>query len=759
MDDLHVSEESDSCERRDRLSELPDSLILQILSFLPVKDVVPTTLLSKRYSNLWTTIPCLYFWDNPEFRDEFRNFVNRALALWKGTKILKFNMSFMFALPLTSELDSWLLFAIEKQVEELDIDLLAFLNAAWIYGNTEAREYCPPQRLYSCSSIRKLSLAYLTLKIEGNVQWNQLESLKINGKTPLSENVMNQILIGAPLLKVLDLRITDRGGENLNIESSSLKMLKIGRCSYVMGDYGAESDSMLRVWAPNLESLEISGDPYRRCLLNVPSLTTAILQFYGMNHYCSDILLEEMMKHVFLSVHHVEKITLSYWCIKAFFAMKKKDMLVSFSNAKFLKLYVEKDDEILGVVEMFPKLMMLVVERNDMICNLCTIMNNELLFAEIGLMHRMELELHNADMFLRAKRRMQELELHNANMFLRTKSDDPLVINLEPCNLWELGSNFPGHPSLLHLRTVEISWQLRNASIIPFIEILLENARVLEKMVLRPRSFKYVPELLSLIEEKVVSIPRSSSTAKVIIGSDKKPNLKKFSKSVVDSPRYPRFFNLAAHDFIVDLLTPLPGAQQPEATSVSPTDASCTPCAGRRCESQPVDGRRPYDARPSPPEAHRSQAIEGVISAYCSLQISEAHPRQQLDGRMTKRAKAVRKDNSERGERAKKAVSDSGAKEAKSRQPARDDRKRSRSNVNNNDDECDREARNSRLTSDNAKQMKYLRAKYCAAILNDESNIYKERIMADASDVTRTINPRHEIYASGRLLDRNTSGE
>ncbi|KAH6834412.1 hypothetical protein C2S53_004542 [Perilla frutescens var. hirtella] len=37
------------------------------------------------------------------------------------------------------------------------------------------------------------------------------------------------------------------------------------------------------------------------------------------------------------------------------------------------------------------------------------------------------------------------------------------------------------------------------------------------------------------------------------------------------------------------------------------------------------------------------------------------------------------------------------------------------------------------LTSDNAKQMKYLRAKYCAAILNAESNIHKERIMADAS--------------------------
>ncbi|KAH6815107.1 hypothetical protein C2S51_019927 [Perilla frutescens var. frutescens] len=40
---------------------------------------------------------------------------------------------------------------------------------------------------------------------------------------------------------------------------------------------------------------------------------------------------------------------------------------------------------------------------------------------------------------------------------------------------------------------------------------------------------------------------------------------------------------------------------------------------------------------------------------------------------------------------------------------------------------------NSGLTSDNAKQMKYLRAKYCAVILNDESNIHKERIMADAS--------------------------
>ncbi|KAF5801687.1 putative F-box domain, leucine-rich repeat domain superfamily, F-box-like domain superfamily [Helianthus annuus] len=45
----------------DRLSVLPDDLILQILSFVGLKDAIGTSVLSSRWRYLWTSIPHLSF--------------------------------------------------------------------------------------------------------------------------------------------------------------------------------------------------------------------------------------------------------------------------------------------------------------------------------------------------------------------------------------------------------------------------------------------------------------------------------------------------------------------------------------------------------------------------------------------------------------------------------------------------------------------------------------------------------------------------
>ncbi|XP_057773777.1 putative F-box protein At2g39415 [Salvia miltiorrhiza] len=114
---IRLSEHNEVSDSLDRLSELPDSLILSILSLLSsTRDVVRTTILSKRWKDLWTTVPCL------EFEDENPEFICRVLAQWRGAKIWIFYLSLSDEVPhlpppTSSDVESWLLFAVEKQVE------------------------------------------------------------------------------------------------------------------------------------------------------------------------------------------------------------------------------------------------------------------------------------------------------------------------------------------------------------------------------------------------------------------------------------------------------------------------------------------------------------------------------------------------------------------------------------------------------------------------------------------------------------------
>ncbi|XP_057803098.1 putative FBD-associated F-box protein At5g56440 [Salvia miltiorrhiza] len=282
---LHGSEHNEVSDHLDRLSELPDSLILSILSLLSsTRHVVRTTVLSKRWKDLWTTVPRL------EFKDENREFICGVLEKWRGAQIQRFCLlCYCDEVPphTSSDVESWLLFAMDKQVEDLHI-----------YTNDIA--YCPPQSLYSCSSITKLDLEYCWFEIEGSVQLNQLKMLSIRIPHSLSADAINKLLLGAPRLEDMTLIDVEING-NFNIISRSLKTLII-QDAHINGE--------LTIRAPNLLTLEIRTSIHNGAsfLCHVPSLTKACFQAQHLYGYDPPL---ETFYQLLRCICHVKKVGLS----------------------------------------------------------------------------------------------------------------------------------------------------------------------------------------------------------------------------------------------------------------------------------------------------------------------------------------------------------------------------------------------------------------------------------------------------------------
>ncbi|XP_057772084.1 F-box/FBD/LRR-repeat protein At3g26920-like [Salvia miltiorrhiza] len=427
---LHGYEHNEVSDSLDRLSELPDSIILLILSLLSsTRDAVRTTILSNRWKDLWTTVPCLHFEEeNPEF-------IYGVVARWRGAKIQRFYLLFLLdddqvPCPTSSDLESWLHFAVEKQVEEL-------------YAYTHI-PYCPPQSLYSCSSITTLHLQYCSLEIEGNVQLNQLVTLSVYIPDFSWVEVINKLLSGAPRLENMTLSAI-ASNLNFNIISLSLKTLIIEN---------SEINGVLAISAPNLLTLRIGACIYNgaNLLFHVPSLTEACFEGWGDDVYDPPL---ETFYQLLRSICHAKKFTLTLLNIKLLLSLKKKkDMVVRFPNAEVLKYeswnYIDLLD-LLDLLELFPKLKMLSFHRN--------------------------------------------------RQYFKPIAEK---------------TTFPSC-SLLHLDRVHMTWPARDPSIIPFIQILLQNSPSLNKLVFRLKKYRNNRGVVLMVEEKVRSMPRSSPTAEVTI--------------------------------------------------------------------------------------------------------------------------------------------------------------------------------------------------------------------------------------------------
>lgn len=136
----------------DMISELPDPILQHILSFLPIKQIVQTTILSKRWTHLWFTFPSFEFDTNFfEFEENKKlqliNFVEQTLKQLKCLRKFKLQTDFP-ELDSATVVDRWIDYVLESGVRELEI----------VVTVENGKRYNLPRRVFANQSLTVLTV-------------------------------------------------------------------------------------------------------------------------------------------------------------------------------------------------------------------------------------------------------------------------------------------------------------------------------------------------------------------------------------------------------------------------------------------------------------------------------------------------------------------------------------------------------------------------------------------------------------------------
>ncbi|KAL4590515.1 hypothetical protein LXL04_003447 [Taraxacum kok-saghyz] len=247
----------------DYISNLHDCILHHILSFMPTKEVVKTSALSKRWKNLWASVPSIDFDDellsiNGRARPHvtsFVKFVERVLRLRDASNMKKFRLS-CGVFRDGFQIYAWIFHAVMHNVEELDICLL------------EVDPSVIPRCVFDSTSLVSLKIELNVVQLPSHIHLPCLKSLHLSYLQFLSDDYTDNLFSGCPVLEKLilsDCMVIHLN--NIVISIPSLKSLTIDDYS----DFEADDDSTgckLKIDAPNLTYFEYIGHMSSEILLN-----------------------------------------------------------------------------------------------------------------------------------------------------------------------------------------------------------------------------------------------------------------------------------------------------------------------------------------------------------------------------------------------------------------------------------------------------------------------------------------------------------
>ncbi|KAF8089521.1 hypothetical protein N665_0503s0020 [Sinapis alba] len=299
-----------------KINGLSDDLLVKILSFLPTKVAISTSILSKRWECVWMWLQKLeYVSSYPErksckclsdYESSLQCFLERSMPLHRASVIESFRLELAFSGCKPEDIKLWIVIAVSRFLRELDVSYL---------DHPDNKNNILPSSLYASKSL-------VILKLKGNILLDvprmvslpslktlQLQDVKLlDGESfrkllsicPVLENLsvklfggyvnIGKITVTIPSLLSLSLEIPFNGLlDGLVIDTPSLKYLKLEdydnyNHSCLIEDMPQLEEAYLDVKCPDIERLIGSITSVKRLTLSSEAIYRGRFVFNQLGH-------------------------------------------------------------------------------------------------------------------------------------------------------------------------------------------------------------------------------------------------------------------------------------------------------------------------------------------------------------------------------------------------------------------------------------------------------------------------------------------
>ncbi|CDY22940.1 BnaA01g18780D [Brassica napus] len=238
----------------DKISPLPDELLLKVLLLLPTKVAASTSILSKRWEFLWMWLPKLAYDDSMDEHNSLLDFITLNMPQHRAPVIESLRLSFSYGYKgsvTREDIRMWVAIAVTRFLRELSLDLTFEVNPTKL-----------PSSMYTCKSLVILELEEgILVDVPRTTCLPSLKTLLLQGVTYADQKSLHRLLSSCPVLD--DLFVKHNGCESEHLKTFS-------------------------VIVPSLQRLTLKicrGSFFKALVMNTPSLKYFKFTDYTCEHH------------------------------------------------------------------------------------------------------------------------------------------------------------------------------------------------------------------------------------------------------------------------------------------------------------------------------------------------------------------------------------------------------------------------------------------------------------------------------------------